>query len=494
MTTSTKGVLDATTTGTTLASGRLRVWDIVFFVVSAAAPLTVVVSAAPAAFRLGGIGAPGAMIFAAVVLILFALGFTAMSTHVRNAGAFYAYVGKGLGKPAGIGIAFVTVLAYAVLAIAFYGFIGFFAQLTAVNLLGLDVPWWVWALASVGVVALLGARKIDVGAKVLAVLLGAEVLILLILTVAILITGGPEPASALPFSPAAVFGAPGVAALIVIAFGAFLGFEGTAIYAEEAHRPEKTVPRATYIAVAFLGVFYAFTFWILTYAFGIDGVLALAQSDDFTEMVFIAGDQYLGAWAGVAMQVLIVTSFFACVLAFHNATSRYLFSLGREGLLPRALARTGQATGSPYVASFAMAALAALAVVVAAVLGADPYLQLAIWTYAVGVAGVIFAQAVAAISAVAFFAKDRRGHSVWRVIVAPAFGALGLIVAFCLVTANFEIVSGFTGPINWLLLLPTPVLFVAGIVVGFVLRRRAPKTYEGLTQSIPIIEEEPSQP
>ena len=54
MTTSTPEV-DPTPSGS-LAVGRLKVWDIVFFVMSAAAPLTVVVSAAPAAHRLGGIG------------------------------------------------------------------------------------------------------------------------------------------------------------------------------------------------------------------------------------------------------------------------------------------------------------------------------------------------------------------------------------------------------------------------------------------------------
>lgn len=492
MTTSTPEV-DPTPTGS-LAVGRLGVWDIVFFVMSAAAPLTVVVSAAPAAFRLGGIGAPGAMLFAAGVLILFSFGFTAMSTHVRNAGAFYAYVGRGLGKPAGIGIAFVTVLAYAVLGVSFYGFIGFFAQMTAASLLGIDIPWWVWSLAALVLIAVLGSRKIDVGARVLAVLLTAEVGILVILSIAVLINGGPEPASTVPFSPESVFSGPGVAALIVIAFGAFLGFEGTAIYAEEAKDPEKTIPRATYIAVAFLGLFYAFAFWIVTLAFGVEGVIAMAQSDAFTGMVIIAGENYLGAWAAVVIQILIVTSFFACVLAFHNATSRYLFALGRERLLPAVLGRTGERTGAPWVASTVMVAIAGVAILIAAVTGADPYLHLAIWTYAVGVAGVIFAQAVAAISAVAFFSRDRHGHSVWRVIIAPALGALGLVVAFVLVVLNFEIVSGMPGPINFWLLLPTPVLFIAGIVVGLMLRRRDPGAYSELTQSIPIVAEEAPRP
>lgn len=489
MASSAPDVVDPAPTGS-LAGGRLKVWDIVFFVMSAAAPLTVVVSAAPAAFRLGGIGAPGAMLFAAGVLILFSFGFTAMSAHVRNAGAFYAYVGQGLGKPAGIGVAFVTVLAYAVLGVSFYAFIGFFAHLTVASLLGVDIPWWVFSLAALVLIAILGSRKIDVGARVLAVLLTAEVGILVVLAIAVLINGGPEPASLVPFSWESVFGGPGVAALIVIAFGAFLGFEGTAIYAEEAKDPEKTVPRATYIAVAFLGLFYAFAFWIVTLAFGVEGVIAMANSDAFTEMVIIAGADYLGAWAAVVIQILIVTSFFACVLAFHNATSRYLFSLGRERLLPAALGRTSARTGAPTIASATMVVIAGVAIVIAAVTGADPYLHLAIWTYAVGVAGVIFAQALAAIAAVVFFSRDRRGHNVWRVIIAPALGALGLVVAFTLVVLNFEIVSGIPGAINFWLVLPTPLLFIVGIVVGLVLKRRDPGAYAELTQSIPVIKDD----
>ncbi|MFV0252642.1 MAG: APC family permease [Beutenbergiaceae bacterium] len=468
-----------------LATGRLKVWDIVFFVMSAAAPLTVVVSAAPMAFRLGGIGAPAAMLVCAVILILFAVGFTAMSTHVRNAGAFYAYVGKGLGKPAGIGIALVTVLSYSILAVAFYAFIGFFGALTVEGLWGVAIPWWVYSGLSVLAVAFLGFNKIDVGAKVLAVLLTAEVAILLILSVAVLAQGGPEPMSIEPLTPGAMFAGAGVSALFVIGFGAFLGFEGTAIYAEEAVNPKRTIPLATYIAVGFLGVFYAFTFWVVTVAFGVEGVIQMALSDEFEFMVPAAGAQYIGAWAGTVIQILIVTSFFACVLAFHNACTRYLFALGREGILPRMLARTRTGTGAPYLASTVLSIIAAIIVIYAAIVQADPYLQLAVWTYAVGVAGLVFAQAVAAISVVGFFAKDRRGHGLWRVLIAPALGALGLITGFTLIALNFQVVTGMEGSINWILLLPTPVLFIGGIVAGFVMKGNNPTKYASLMQSIP---------
>ncbi|OZB81039.1 APC family permease, partial [Microbacterium sp. 13-71-7] len=322
----------ALTGGTALARRRLGVWAIVFFVISAAAPLTVVASAAPTDFRLAGIGGPGAMLASGVVLMLFAVGFTAMSRYVRNAGAFYIYGAKGLGKPIGIGIVFVTIFSYAALCICFYGFVGFFGEMTFSALFGIELPWTVYALLAFLAVGILGYRKIDVGAKVLAVLLTAEVAILLILAIGVLAQGGPEPVSFAAFAPQNVFFAAGSGALFVFGFGAYLGFESTAIYTEEAIRPTRTVPMATYIAIAFLGVFYAFTFWILTVAFGVDGVLKLAQEDTFQDMVFNAGEQYLGLWASITMRILIVTSFFACLLAFHNACTRYLFSIGRERL------------------------------------------------------------------------------------------------------------------------------------------------------------------
>lgn len=463
-----------------LAPRRLGTLAIVFFVVSAAAPLTVVASAAPTAFRFS-IGAPGAMLAAGAVLILFALGFTAMTRYVRNAGAFYAYGAKGLGKPVGVGIALVTILSYGFLSICFYGFIGFFGWLTVKDLFGVDLPWWVYALIALVIVGALGYRHIDVGAKVLGVLLTAEILILLILAVAVLVQGGPEPASLAPFAPQNVFFAAGSGALFVFAFGAYLGFEGTAIYAEEAKDPERTVPKATYIAVAFLAIFYAFTFWILTLAFGVEGVLEMAMGDGFQEMVFNAAGSYVGTWAAVAMRVLIVTSFFACLLAFHNACSRYIFAMGRERLLPAWVSHTHPTTRAPHRASLVLSIIALVAIVVVMIAGIDPFLGFALPTYSIGTAGLVFAQAVAAIAVVGFFLKDRRGHSVWRVTVAPALGALGLIAGWLLIALNFELVTGVTGVWNWVMLAPTPILFVAGIVWALVLKQRDPQHYAELT-------------
>ena len=462
-----------------LAKNALSTWGIFFFVVAAAAPLTVMAGAAPLAFRLGGIGTPGAYVAAGVVFMLFALGFTAMSEHVTNAGAFYAYIAHGLGKPLGVGAALIAVFSYSVICIGFYGALAFFTKVTLLDFFGVDTPWQLWAFIGIGVVAVLGYRQIDVGAKVLGVLMVGEVAILFIVALAVLIKGGPEPMSVTPFLPQNVF-ASGAGAMFVLAFGAFIGFEGTAIYAEEASEPKKTIPRATYLALGFLALFYGFITYVATVAYGAKAIVPFALSDTFQDMYFAAANSYVGHWAEVIMRVLIITSIFAALVAFHNACARYFYSLGRERILPKALGRTHPVFKSPYVASLLQTGLSIVIVGMFALAHADPYLHLLLWTNGVGIIGIVFCQFLCAVAVVGFFRRDRRDHSLGRVIVAPALGAVGLAAGLYLMVTNFELLTGVVGSANWALVSPLLVLLVVGIVVAYVIKSRSPAQYAAL--------------
>lgn len=89
-----------------LERDSIGIMGIVFFVIAAAAPLTVVVALFPVIIGSGnGIGIAGAFVAVALVLLLFAVGYVAMSKHITNAGAFYAYITKGIGRPMGLGSA-----------------------------------------------------------------------------------------------------------------------------------------------------------------------------------------------------------------------------------------------------------------------------------------------------------------------------------------------------------------------------------------------------
>ncbi len=467
-----------------LGRSNMGPFELAFFVVAAAGPLLVVAGFAPLAFLIGGIGAPGAQLIAGFVLFLFAIGFTRMALRVRNAGAFYAYIGRSLGKPAGGGAAILATMAYSAIAIGQLGAVGAFASGTTSRLLGLDIPWPVWSLTALALVALLGHRQISLSAKVLGVALLAEATILLVLAVPVLLQGGPEGYDFSSFEPAAVFAGGGTGAMFAIVFGAFIGFESTAIYAEETRDPARTVPRATFLAIGFLGIFYTFMAWVAVVAFGKSQVVAVATESP-TEMFFIATEQYVGHSASVVMEILLITSAFASTLAFHNTASRYAFTLSREGLLPTFLSRIHPKNASPYLASGSQAVLALIVVMLFVVTDADPYLQLFLLLVAPGILAIILLQAITAVSIVVFFRKHDTDHglSAWTTTVAPVLSFAGLVVALVLVLRNVELLSGRTDWVNGLLIAALPVAFGIGVVRTLMLRRTHPERYAGLTET-----------
>ncbi|GAA1077357.1 APC family permease [Nocardiopsis composta] len=455
--------------------------DLVFFVVAAAAPLTVMAGVAPLALAIGGAAAPAGYLLSGALMLLFAFGFTAMSRYVRNAGAFYAYIGRGLGRRTGAGAALVAVAAYNLIEVGLLAAFAHFSAATLESSLGLRTPWQLWAVLGLVAVGVLGYLKVTLSAKVLGVALTLEVAVLLVLSVAVLAAGGgPSGLDLASFSPSGPAG-PGAAAMFVITIGAFLGFEATAIYAEEARRPERTVPRATYTAVCFLGLFYAFTTWTFVAAYGSDRVQRVAAGEDGADMVFAATEHFAGAWAADAMRWLIVVSAFAATLAFHNAANRYLFALGREGLLPRVLARTAGRHGSPAAAVLAQSAFAAAVLAAGMALGARPYDDLLLLTNGPGIVGVMALQVLAAAAVIAFFRRDRRGLPRWRVVAAPAAAGAGLAVLCVLIALHFELLTGRGTAVNAALLAVVPAAFAAGWAAAARMRRTDPAGYERLT-------------
>ncbi|MFU2338633.1 APC family permease [Streptomyces albidoflavus] len=458
-----------------LRTGTLTTADISFFVVSAAAPLTVMAGVAPIAIMLGGIGAPAGYLLAGITLTVFAVGFTTMSRHVGHGGGFYAYITRGLGRPAGMGAALLAMLGYNGMEIGVYGLLGSASQDTALALFGVEIPWLPVSLAGLVLIWYLGYRSIDFGAKVLGVLLVAETGILLLLAGGVLLDGGASGLTLDSFAPANV-AVPGMAAVLACAFAAFTGFESTAIYRREARDPRRTIPRATFIAVAFLGLFYAFIVWTVIQAYGSDKVVQ-AATDDAGGLFFAAITTYVGGWAADLMHVLIVSSVIASLLAFHNAINRYTLSLTEEGLLPPVLGRIHPRHRSPYLAGAAQTAVGAVVVAGFALAGADPYTQLLLWVNTPGMIGLMALQLLAAAAVLCYFRRVRHQEGVWRTVVAPVAAIALLGAALALVTANVELFSGAGTGTNIVLVSLVPAVFVLGVALALRLRRTRPEAY-----------------
>lgn len=171
-----------------------------------------------------------------------------MSGHMVDTGAFSAYVQKGLGRHMVLSAAALALLTYTAIQAAIYGTAASTIHDLVIKCGGADITWWVWALGLVAIVSALGYRCMDLGAKVLAVLLVLEIGIILVLFAAVLVHGGAAGIDVVSFTPSSFFsGSPAIALMFAIA--SFIGFEATAIYGEETRNPKKTVPTATCAAV-----------------------------------------------------------------------------------------------------------------------------------------------------------------------------------------------------------------------------------------------------
>jgi amino acid transporter len=466
---------------TALAADRLGVPTVVFFVMSAATPLTVVAGVVTTGFAVTGItGLPVAFVVIGAVLALFCVGYVSMARRVANAGAFYAYISQGIGRPIGVAGAWVALVAYNALQVGLYGAIGAATTPLLSAWFGLDVAWWVVALIAWAIVAVLGQLHVDVNGRVLAVLLVAEVAVIVVYSVANVANPAGGTITFDTLDPTALF-QPGVGAILAIAVLGFVGFEGAVVYSEEARDPQRTVRIASYVSVGVIAGLYTLGSWAMSVATGPDQIVAQSQTSS-TELIFQLASAHLGVLIVDIGRALFVTSVLAAMISFHNTTARYVFALGRERVLPEILGRTSPRTGSPKLGSLIQTVIGGVVIVLYALAGWDPVVQLFFWGGTAGGLGVLFLIATTSIAIIVYFLRHPGGETVWRRLIAPVLAAVLLLIVVVLALVNFATLLGVepTSPLRWGIPAAYLVIAILGVMWALALQMRRPTVYAAI--------------
>ncbi|QIG38737.1 APC family permease [Microbacterium sp. 4R-513] len=456
-----------------LKKAALSTWGVVFLVISAAAPLSVLAGIGPLAVLIGGVSAPLVYAIAGVVLAIFAIGFLYMAKNLTAMGGFYTYIAVGLGKVVGLAAGFLAWVSYNVLQIGLWGLFGVMAQGMLATVFGIDIQWWVVAVIGAVLVFALAAAGVDVGAKVLGVLLVLETVLLVILAIGILTQRAGELEFG-TFAPGNVF-TPSMFAILGFGFAAFMGFESTVLYRNETKNPERSIPRATYISVAFLAIFYTGTLWLVIQAFG-DAQVQAVIAEDPAAFFFTAMGQYVGDWGVAAMFILIVTSIFAGQLAFHNAINRYSYALSRDRILPGFFGRTNR-TGAPWMAGLLQTAVAIVVVIAFGTAGLDPLTQLVILVNSPGVYGIITLQLLASISVLIFILKNRHLPRKPYVLPAAIFSIVAMAALLAVLVITIDYLTAAGSAVNEVILAVVPAVLIGGAVYALHLQRRRPEVF-----------------
>lgn len=446
-----------------LRKNTIGVVGMVLFVIAITAPLTALSSNIAISLAFGaGEGTVGVLALVLAILLVFSVGYVALSRQVVNAGAYFAYIGFGLGKRMGSASAVVATIAYNLAAAAMAVAVGYFGSLGLETYLHLTVPWQLIAAVTMAAVWLIGYLGVSISSKVNAFVAVTEFAILFTFAGAVLIHR-PEGFSLKVFTPSEVFGG-NFGLALVFCLLSFAAYEAAAIYGEEARSARRNVGRATYASLIVLAVTFILITWAIVAA--VSDVVATAAADPGLILVGAMAN-HLGAWSGPVLMCMITFSFFAAASSFHGISSRYLFSLGRDGFLPTRLARTHPSRQTPVAAGTVQLALSAAIVVPFAFTNADPIVTLFPAVGGINALALIYLMSTCCVSIVCAAMRGRISGSIWTVRAAPAISCVALLACGGVIMINYKLVTGSDSPvIAW-----TPVILLLGAIYGWLAAR-----------------------
>ena len=182
------------------------------------------------------------------------------------------------------------------------------------------------------------------------------------------------------------------------------------------------------------------------------------------------------------MSILVLSSLFAGLFAVQNAVSRYLFAMGRGGVLPARLG-TVNGRGAPSNASMVTSAISGLVIVIFAVFQLDPVLNLFFWFSGLAVVAIVLIEILVCVAVIAYFRKNRGNENIFQTMIAPVLAIIGLVLGEYLLMSRFGLLAGTVAPgvdptvtswglspIGWVLILLPFALLVVGYIVSRIRR------------------------
>jgi amino acid transporter len=467
----------------TRLSGHLGTTSLVLSVLAFSAPIVTVSGYLAFAIGFAGEAAALAWFVGTAVLLIFSVGYMTMTRHIHRPGAFYAYISLGLGRVFGVGAAYLASVSYILITVGIYAFSGLSVSQSIAHFGGPTIPWWGCAIGGWILITALAHFHIELSARVLGTVMVLEVILVAAFNIVTLAKGGANGLSAEPLNPMLFLGA-GTGMALLFALGNFIGFEATALYRDEVRSPSKTVPRATYLAVVLIGVFYALSAYTLVIAYG-GQPAGQRATDDPTTMFSDALARFVSPTLATVTLVLVATSALASVLSVHNVVARYIQNLAADHALPFALAAVHPRHKSPYRGSLASSIVNAVLLAVAAVTIPDPTLIVGTGS-GLGTAGVLILMALVSIAVVRYFVRTGRpaGETAWNVAIAPMISSLALAAVVVFAIARFDLlVGGEPGENVWMLAVLLAFL-VAGVAVAYYFKVKRPDLYRGLGRAV----------
>ncbi|WP_157935356.1 APC family permease [Kyrpidia spormannii] len=290
---------------------------------------------------------PFEVILAGIAILTLGNTMAQFSKSIPSAGSFVTFISRTFGAGLGTASAFVIVVGYIIAISGVIAVLGGWVSAILSRDLGVHVPWLVvMILGSAGITWLL-LRGVKVSSFWAIVFFFFEAGVLLLLAGAILIKGGAEGISGMPFNPSGASMEALATAFPLVVF-MFVGWENSGALAEETANPRRNVPRAIFSTIFIVAALFIVSSYAAVLGFGTGHIDLMAKDEAPFDTL---GRQYLGPLR-VLVDLAGLTSIVATIVAAGNSQTRILFHAGREQLLPAVFGRVHGKNQTPHVAIY----------------------------------------------------------------------------------------------------------------------------------------------
>jgi amino acid transporter len=412
-----------------------------------------------------------------VVLIAFAASMCCASSiaefagRLPSAGSLYTYGSRGLGRTGGFLTGWMMVFAYVLYVPAGISLTSAYTSQLLASGLHVAVSARALFVIIVGAVVVVAYLGIKVSSSIDLVLVAGEVAVIAALAITILVGVGPAHYSAAVLSPAS---SPNgqltdITNAMIYGITAFAGFEASTALGEEARNTRRSVPASTIGVVIVTGIFYLLVVHAEMFGVGRPGIPGFVRQGN--PLGYLTS-RYWSPSAVWAIELVVVLAGLGFVIATFNVAIRVLFAMGREQVLPGALARLSRRR-TPIVS---IACVAAFALTLGLPL-TYRYGGARTFGYIAGAGGLSVVLVYLAVNIAvirAFRTEFREEFRLWRHLIVPATAAvLFLFPLWGILHPHAHQLADllhFTA-LGWL---------CVGVIVAVILRARRPSSFETL--------------
>ncbi len=288
-------------------------------------------------------------VIAGLMAIVLATVFAYSAFYVPKVGGPFAYVSNAFGDfwgfLAGWSMWVAEVISLPVFAITFTNYLQYFIPLGFPEQLAIR-GFFLFGLTVVNIVGVRAAGRLN---DVLTFIKLAPLVLLVIVGFGAFIL---QPGFTSNYSPLAPNGYANVGTAIVLIFWAYVGFEMGTLPADEVRDPGRNIPRAIFMGMAIVALFY------ITTNFIIFGAVSSAKLSTTVVPLVVVGTTLIGASGAILMSAGALFSVSGSDESGILGTARLTYALSIDGLFPKALARVHHRYGTPYVALIVQAAIA----------------------------------------------------------------------------------------------------------------------------------------